>query len=70
MKKLIFNNSTYEEQKSVVHNLNQTIAMFLYTGRNKIWIILIKLYHLQRTKIAKVFINQMQMDTHKHKTKY
>jgi hypothetical protein len=28
MQKLIFNNSTYEEEKYVVHKLNQTIAMF------------------------------------------
>ena len=36
--------------------------MFLNTGRNQIWIILIKSYHLQKTKIAKVVINQMQID--------
>jgi uncharacterized protein YfbU (UPF0304 family) len=71
MQKLILNNSTYEEEKSVIHKLNQVISMFfLYTRRNQIWIILIKLYHLQKTKIAKVVINQMQIDTHKHKTKY
>jgi hypothetical protein len=70
MQKLILNNSTYEEEKSVIHKLNQVIAMFFNTGRNQIWIILIKLYHLQKTKIAKVVINQMQIDTHKHKTKY
>ena len=28
MKKLILNNPTYEEEKSVVHKLNQAIAMF------------------------------------------
>ena len=28
MQKLIFNNSTYEEEKYVVHKLNRTIAMF------------------------------------------
>jgi hypothetical protein len=28
MQKLIFNNSTYEEEKSVVHRLNQAISMF------------------------------------------
>jgi hypothetical protein len=27
MQKLIFNNSTYEEEKSVIHKLNQAIAM-------------------------------------------
>jgi hypothetical protein len=70
MQKLILNNSIDEEEKSVIHKLNQVIAMFLNTGRNQIWIILIKSYHLQKTKIAKVVINQMQIDTHKHETKY
>jgi hypothetical protein len=71
MQKLILNNPINEEEKSVIHKLNQVIAMFfLYTGRNQIWIILIKSYHLQKTKIAKVVINQMQIDTHKHETKY
>jgi hypothetical protein len=28
MQKLIFNNSAYEEEKSVIHKLNQAIAMF------------------------------------------
>jgi hypothetical protein len=71
MQKLILNNSINEEEKSVIHKLNQVIAMFfLNTGRNQIWIILIKSYHLQKTKIAKVVINQMQIDTHKHATKY
>ena len=28
MQKLILNNSTYAEEKSVVHKLNQTIVMF------------------------------------------
>ena len=70
MQKLIFNNSTYEEEKSVVHKLNQINDIFLYTGRNQIWIIVIKLYHMQKIKIAKVVINQMQIDTHKHETKY
>jgi hypothetical protein len=31
MQKLILNNSTYEEEKSVIHKLNQVIAMFFYT---------------------------------------
>jgi hypothetical protein len=62
MQKLILNNSINEEEKSVIHKLNQVIAMFLNTGRNQIWIILIKSYHLQKTKIAKVVINQMQID--------
>jgi hypothetical protein len=44
--------------------------MSLNTRRNQIWIILIKSYHLQKIKIAKVVINQMQIDTHKHETKY
>ena len=33
MQKLIFNNSTYEEEKFVVHKLNHAIAMFLYTWK-------------------------------------
>ena len=37
MQKLILNNSTYEEEKSVIHKLNQVIAMFLNIGRNQIW---------------------------------
>ena len=28
MQKLILNNSTYEKEKSVIHKLNQVIAMF------------------------------------------
>ena len=28
MQKLILKNSTYEEEKSVIHKLNQVIAMF------------------------------------------
>ena len=70
MQKLILNNPINEEEKSVVHKLNQVIAMSLNTGRNQIWIILIKSYHLQKIKIAKVVINEMQIDTHKHETKY
>ena len=66
MQKLILNNPINEEEKSVVHKLNQVIAMFLNTIRNQIWIILIKSYHLQKTKIAKVVINQMQIDTQEH----
>jgi hypothetical protein len=27
MQKLIFNNSTYEEEKSIIHKLNYAIAM-------------------------------------------
>jgi hypothetical protein len=57
MQKPILDNSTYEEEKSVVHKLNQAIVMFLCTRRNQIWIILIKLYHLHKIKIAKVVIN-------------
>ena len=40
MQKLILNNSIDEEEKSVIHKLNQVIAMFLNTGRNQMWIIL------------------------------
>ena len=69
MQKLILSNPIDEEEKSVIHKLNQVIAMFLNTGRNQIWIILIKSYHLQKIKIDKVVINQMQIDTHKHETK-
>ena len=62
MQRLIQNNSIDEEEKSIIHKLNQVISMFLNNGRNHIWIILINSYHLQKTKIAKVFINQMQTD--------
>jgi hypothetical protein len=62
MQRLIQNNPVDEEEKSVIHKLNQVIAMFLNTGRNQTWIILINSYHLQKTKIAKVVINQMQID--------
>ena len=41
MQRLIQNNPIDEEEKSVIHKLNQVIAMFLNTGRNQIWIILI-----------------------------
>jgi hypothetical protein len=33
MQKLILNNSTYEEEKSVIHKLNQAIAMFFNTWK-------------------------------------
>jgi hypothetical protein len=36
-------------------------------GRNQIWITVIKLYHLQMIKIAKVVINQIQIDIHNMK---
>ena len=62
MQRLIQNNPIDEEEKSVIHKLNQVIAMIFNTGRNKIWIILINSYHLQKIKIAKVVINQMQID--------
>jgi hypothetical protein len=62
MKRLIQNNPIDEEEKSVFHKLNQVIARFLNTGRNQIWITLTNSYHLQKTKIAKVVINQMQID--------
>jgi hypothetical protein len=48
MQRLIQNNSIDEEEKSVIHKLNQVIAMFLNTGRNQIWIILIKSYHFAK----------------------
>jgi hypothetical protein len=69
MQRLIQNNSIDEEEKSVIHKLNQVIVVFLSTGRNQIWIILINSYHLQKTMIAKVVTNQMQIDKHKHETK-
>ena len=70
MQKLILNNPINEEEKFVIHKLNQVIAMFLNTGRNHIWIIVIKSYHFQKIKIAKVVINPIQIDTNKHETKY
>ena len=45
MQRLIQNNPIDEEEKSVIHKLNQVIAVFLNTRRNQIWIILIKSYH-------------------------
>jgi hypothetical protein len=48
MQKLIFNNPTYEEEKSVIHKLNQEIVMFFKYWKKQIWIIVIKLYHLQK----------------------
>ena len=39
MQRLILYNSINEEDKSVIHKMNQVIAMFLNTGRNQIWII-------------------------------
>jgi len=69
MQRLIQNNPIDKEEKSVIHKLNQVIAMFLNTGRNHIWIILINSYHLQKTKIAKVVINQMQTDNMNMKQK-
>jgi hypothetical protein len=39
LQKLILNNPINEEEKYVIHKLNQVIAMFLNTGRNQIWII-------------------------------
>jgi hypothetical protein len=41
--------------------------MFFTLGRNQIWITVIKLYHLQMIKIAKVVINQIQIDIHNMK---
>jgi hypothetical protein len=45
MQRLIQNNSIDEEEKSVIHKLNQIIAVFLSIERNQTWIILIKSYH-------------------------
>jgi hypothetical protein len=45
MQRLIQNNSIDEEEKSVVHELNQVIVVFLSIERNQTWIILIKSYH-------------------------
>jgi hypothetical protein len=33
MQKLIFNNSTYEEEKSVIHKLNKQLLCFLNTWK-------------------------------------
>jgi hypothetical protein len=68
-KDLIQNNSIDEEEKSVIHKLNQVIVVFLSSGRNQIWITLINHIILQKTMIAKVVTNQMQIDKHKHETK-
>jgi hypothetical protein len=48
MQRLIQNNPIDEEEKSIIHKLNQVIAMFVNTGRNKIWIILIKSYQFEK----------------------
>jgi len=69
MQKLKLNNSIDEEEKSIIHKLNQVIVVFLNIGRNQIWIILNNSYHLQNTKIAKVVINQMQIDNMNMKQK-
>jgi hypothetical protein len=69
MPRLIQNNLIGEEEKSIIHKLNQVIAVFLSTGRNQTWIILINSYHLQKTMIAKVVTNQMQIDKHNMKPK-
>ena len=37
MQRLIQNNPIDEEEKSVIHKLNQVIAVFLSTRRNQIW---------------------------------
>ena len=37
MQRLIQNNSIDEEEKSVIHKLNQIIVVFLSNGRNQIW---------------------------------
>jgi hypothetical protein len=37
MQRLIQSNSIDEEEKSVIHKLNQVIVVFLSNGRNHIW---------------------------------
>jgi hypothetical protein len=37
MQRLIQANSIDEEEKSVIHKLNQVIAVFLSSERNQIW---------------------------------
>ena len=37
MQKIILNNSINEEEKSVIHELNQIIVVFLSSERNQIW---------------------------------
>ena len=37
MQRLIQNNPIDEEEKSIIHKLNQVIVMFLSNGRNLIW---------------------------------
>ena len=39
MQRFIQNNSIDEEEKSVIHKLNQVIVVFLSNGRNQIWMI-------------------------------
>jgi phenylpyruvate tautomerase PptA (4-oxalocrotonate tautomerase family) len=48
MQRLIQNNSIDEEEKSVIHELNQVIVVFLNAERNQTWIILIKSYHFAK----------------------
>ena len=48
MQRLILNNSNDEEEKYVIHKLNQVIVVFLNTGRNQIWLKLIKSYHFAK----------------------
>jgi hypothetical protein len=48
MQRLIQNNSIDEEEKSVIHKLNQVIVVFLSNGRNQIWITLINSYHFAK----------------------
>jgi hypothetical protein len=48
MQRLIHNSSIDEEEKSVIHKLNQVIAVFLNVERNQTWIILIKSYHFAK----------------------
>jgi hypothetical protein len=47
-KDLYKNNSIDEEEKSVIHELNQVIAMFLTVERNQTCIRLIQSYHFAK----------------------
>ena len=68
MQKLIFDNSTYEEDKPVIHKLNQTIIIFfIHLEETRYGLQWLKLYHLHMIKIAKVVVNQIQIDIHNMK---
>jgi hypothetical protein len=48
MQRLILNNSIDEEEKSVIHKLNQVISVFLNVERNQTCITLIQSYHFAK----------------------